>query len=102
MMEGPLAALDAVERATGEPDANVIGYCLGGPLLACTLAYMAAKKDTRVKLATFFTTMLDFEHAGELGVRSEEHPPELQSIMRISYAVFCLKKQTTYTHPITP
>src|SRR3546814_11171114 len=63
MMEGPLAALDAIERATGEPDANVIGYCLGGTLLACTLAYMAAKKDTRVKSATFSTTMLDFEEA---------------------------------------
>src|SRR5262249_62242323 len=30
MLEGPLAALDAMEKATGEPDANVIGYCLGG------------------------------------------------------------------------
>src|SRR3546814_7499326 len=29
------------------------------------------------------------------GVRSEEHTSELQSLMRISYAVFCLKKQNT-------
>src|SRR3546814_5424221 len=29
-------------------------------------------------------------------VRSEEHTSELQSLMRISYAVFCLKKKTTY------
>ena len=72
MVDGPLAALDAVERATGEPDANVIGYCLGGTLLAATLAYMAAKKDTRVKSATFFTTMMDFEEAGELGVFIDE------------------------------
>src|SRR3546814_6894422 len=34
-------------------------------------------------------------------VRSEEHTSELQSIMRISYAVFCLKKKTTHTQPIT-
>src|SRR3546814_5948625 len=33
--------------------------------------------------------------------RSEEHTSELQSLMRISYAVFCLKKKTTQTHPIT-
>src|SRR3546814_2624888 len=37
-------------------------------------------------------------------VRSEEHTSELQSLMRISYAVFCLKKQTinytTYSHPL--
>src|SRR3546814_1730296 len=30
--------------------------------------------------------------------RSEEHTSELQSLMRISYAVFCLKKKTTSTH----
>src|SRR3546814_6578771 len=33
--------------------------------------------------------------------RSEEHTSELQSLMRISYAVFCLKKQTSPTHTIT-
>ena len=72
MLEGPLAALDAIEQATGEKDANVIGYCLGGTLLSCTLAYMAAKKDTRIKSATFFTTMTDFTEAGELGVFIDE------------------------------
>ncbi|MEO3429858.1 class I poly(R)-hydroxyalkanoic acid synthase [Pelagibius sp. CAU 1746] len=72
MLEGPIAALDAVEKATGEKDANVIGYCLGGTLLACTLAYMAAKKDNRFKSATFFTTMMDFTDAGELGVFIDE------------------------------
>jgi polyhydroxyalkanoate synthase len=72
MTEGPLAALDAIEKATGEKDANVIGYCLGGTLLACTLAYMETKKDKRVKSATFFTTMTDFTEAGELGVFIDE------------------------------
>src|SRR3546814_5725376 len=37
--------------------------------------------------------------AGKIGVRSEEHTSELQSLMRISYAVFCLKKKNT-THNI--
>src|SRR3546814_16541864 len=32
-----------------------------------------------------------------LRIRSEEHTSELQSLMRISYAVFCLKKTTTHT-----
>lgn len=72
MLEGPLAALDAVEQATGESDINAVGYCIGGTLLACTLAYMAAKKDDRIKSATFFTTMIDFEDAGELGVFIDE------------------------------
>src|SRR3546814_8661778 len=34
---------------------------------------------------------------GDVQVRSEEHTSELQSLMRISYAVFCLKKKTRYT-----
>src|SRR3546814_8209610 len=35
------------------------------------------------------------ERAQRMAVRSEEHTSELQSLMRISYAVFCLKKNTT-------
>ena len=54
--------------ATGSKKINTAGYCLGGTLLMSTLAYMAAKKDTRVNSATFFTTMLDFTDPGELGV----------------------------------
>ena len=72
MEEGVLDALDAVAKATGEKDINAIGYCLGGTLLASTLAYMAAKDDKRIKSATFFTTMLDFEEAGELSVFIDE------------------------------
>ncbi|MFM2148951.1 MAG: hypothetical protein RLZZ187_1257 [Pseudomonadota bacterium] len=72
MREGPYAALDAIEKATGEKAINAIGYCLGGTLLACTLSHMAQRKDTRIKAATFFTTMVDFTEAGELGVFIDE------------------------------
>ncbi|MDA1089624.1 MAG: class I poly(R)-hydroxyalkanoic acid synthase [Proteobacteria bacterium] len=72
MLEGPLAALDAIKLATGEAEINAVGYCIGGTLLAATLAYMAAKKDARIKSATFLTTMIDFENAGELGVFIDE------------------------------
>jgi polyhydroxyalkanoate synthase len=72
MLEGPLAALDAIEQATGEHDANVIGYCLGGTLLASTLAYMAVKRDNRIKSTTYFVTMVDFAEAGELSVFIDE------------------------------
>jgi len=68
MLEGPLAALDAIGRATGEREANVIGYCIGGTLLACTLAWMAKRGDRRVASATFFTALTDFAEAGELKV----------------------------------
>ncbi|MFO1068026.1 MAG: class I poly(R)-hydroxyalkanoic acid synthase [Geminicoccaceae bacterium] len=72
MIEGPLAALDAIAAATGEKDVNAIGYCLGGTLLACTLSYMATKRDTRIKAATFFTSLVDFRDPGELGVFIDE------------------------------
>ncbi len=72
MQEGVYAALDAIEQATGEREVNAVGYCLGGTLLATTLAHMARRKDTRVKSATFFVTMTDFEEAGELGVFIDE------------------------------
>jgi polyhydroxyalkanoate synthase subunit PhaC len=72
MLEGPLAALDAMEQATGERDANVIGYCLGGTLLAATLAYMAVKGDDRIKSATYFVALTDFAEPGELSVFIDE------------------------------
>ncbi|MEM7213512.1 MAG: class I poly(R)-hydroxyalkanoic acid synthase [Pseudomonadota bacterium] len=72
MNEGILAALGAIQRATGEKDVNAIGYCIGGTLLAATLAYMAAKEDKRIKSATFFTTQVDFVNAGELLVFVDE------------------------------
>jgi polyhydroxyalkanoate synthase len=72
MTEGPLAALDAIEKATGEKQVNAIGYCLGGTLLGATIAYMSAKKDKRIASATFFVSLLDFSIPGELGVFIDE------------------------------
>lgn len=70
--QGVVEAVDAVERATGESEINMIGYCIGGSLLATTLAYMKEKGDQRVKSATFLTTMIDFAKPGELGVFIDE------------------------------
>ena len=72
MTEGVLDALDQVEIATGVSEVNAIGYCIGGTLLAATLAYMAAKKDERIKSATFFTALIDFSEPGDLGVFIDE------------------------------
>ncbi len=70
--EGPIAALDAIGKATGVDEVNMVGFCLGGTLQAATLGYLAAKKDRRVKSATFFATLIDFTHPGELGVFIDE------------------------------
>ncbi|MEE8187579.1 MAG: class I poly(R)-hydroxyalkanoic acid synthase [Kiloniellales bacterium] len=72
LLEGPLAALDAIEKATGEKEVNAVGYCLGGTLFACALAYMAAKKDTRVKSVTLLAALTDFSEPGELGIFIDE------------------------------
>jgi polyhydroxyalkanoate synthase len=72
MFSGVLAALDAVGQATGEDKVNVVGYCLGGTLLASTLAYMAEKGDDRVATATYLVTLVDFTDPGELGVFIDE------------------------------
>jgi polyhydroxyalkanoate synthase subunit PhaC len=72
MREGPLQALDVVKEVTGEDRVHTIGYCVGGTLLATTLAYMAAKGDDRVLSATMFAAQVDFTYAGDLKVFVDE------------------------------
>lgn len=67
MNEGLLTALTEIEAITGEKQTNVIGYCIGGTLLAMTLSWLhAKKKQNRIKTSTFLTTLIDFSDAGEL------------------------------------
>lgn len=69
MDEGILAALEQIDEACGTETTNIIGYCLGGTLLSCTLSYLTAKKKAgRVASATFLTTLLDFDKAGDLKI----------------------------------
>jgi polyhydroxyalkanoate synthase len=72
MRQGPLVALDVIEKATGERKVDTIGYCVGGTLLATTLAYMVATRDDRIASATFFAAQVDFTHAGDLQVFVDE------------------------------
>ncbi len=67
MTLGPLAAMAAIEQATGERTLSAIGYCIGGTLLSTTLAYLAAIDEAdRIAAATFFVAQVDFSEAGEL------------------------------------
>jgi polyhydroxyalkanoate synthase subunit PhaC len=70
--QGPLAALDAIKEATGEDKVHAIGYCVGGTLLAVTLAAMAARHDKRIASATLFAAQVDFTYAGDLKVFVDE------------------------------
>jgi poly[(R)-3-hydroxyalkanoate] polymerase subunit PhaC len=72
MREGPLAAMDVIEKVTGEMKVHTAGYCVGGTMLASTLAYLAEKRQQRVTSATFFAAQVDFTHAGDLLVFVDE------------------------------
>jgi polyhydroxyalkanoate synthase subunit PhaC len=72
MLEGTLASLDLIEQAVGEREVNAIGYCLGGTLLASTLAYLAYNSDNRIKSATYFVALTDFTDVGDIGVFIDE------------------------------
>jgi polyhydroxyalkanoate synthase len=72
MREGVITALDAVEQATGERKVHAVGYCVGGTLLAITLAYLAAQNQERALSATLFAAQVDFTYAGDLMVFVDE------------------------------
>ena len=59
--EGVVAALDAVREATGEPDADIAAFCMGGTLSAAAAAWLAHRGEgDRVGSLTLIGTMLDF------------------------------------------
>ncbi len=72
MRDGVVAALDAVKAVTRQSKVHAIGYCVGGTLLAITLAYLAAKRQNRAASATFFAAQVDFTYAGDLLVFVDE------------------------------
>ncbi|MFT5706195.1 MAG: polyhydroxyalkanoate synthase [Oceanospirillaceae bacterium] len=79
MKQGPLAALDVVQEITNSDKVNMVGWCVGGTLLATAAAYIRAQGDERINSLTFLTTLLDFEEPGEVGVYlSEKNLPMIE------------------------
>jgi polyhydroxyalkanoate synthase len=72
MREGILETLDVIEHATGESEVNALGYCVGGTLLAATLAWQKATGDNRIASATLLAAQVDFTKAGDLRVFVDE------------------------------
>jgi polyhydroxyalkanoate synthase len=86
--DGVLRAIEAARSISGSPVVNTLGFCVGGTLLACALAVLAARRDSTVASASFLTTMLDFSDPGDIGVYvSPEHlaarEPMLESGARV-------------------
>lgn len=65
---GALTAIHTAKEISGSDNVNALGFCVGGTLLASSLAVLAARGDRSVASATFLTTLLDFRDPGEIGV----------------------------------
>src|SRR5256886_1793 len=78
MTLGPLSALDVIKKIIGTRKVNVVGYCIGGTLLAIVLSYLATKGDETVNAASFFVSLLDFTEVGDTEVFIDE--PQLNYI----------------------
>jgi polyhydroxyalkanoate synthase subunit PhaC len=72
MREGPLTAVRVVQRITGEDEINFGGFCIGGILAVCTLAYLAAKGEVPIRSATLLATMVDLTDIGDASVFIDE------------------------------
>ncbi|MDX2225410.1 MAG: class I poly(R)-hydroxyalkanoic acid synthase [Rhodospirillaceae bacterium] len=68
MLEGAVAAIEAVKAACAVEKINIVGYCIGGTLLAATLAYLKAKKVDSIASATYLTALTDFKEVGDIRV----------------------------------
>jgi polyhydroxyalkanoate synthase len=66
--EAVLTAIEVVKEIADSPTINTLGFCVGGTLLSCALAVLAARRDRSVESTTLLTTMLDFADPGEIGV----------------------------------
>ncbi|HEX4910437.1 MAG TPA: class I poly(R)-hydroxyalkanoic acid synthase [Permianibacter sp.] len=94
LREGTLAAIEAVQKLTGEKELNAMGYCLGGTLLASTLAYFSAqaekqpKKKNPIARATYMATLIDFSEPGEIGAYIDEQQLDLLDAQMAKEGVF--------------
>jgi polyhydroxyalkanoate synthase len=69
---GIAQAIDTALAITGSDQLNALGFCVGGTLLGCAAAVLAARGENKIASLTFMTTMLDFSDAGEIGLLIDE------------------------------
>ena len=102
MQEGVLDAISQIQALTGEKDVNAVGYCLGGTLLASTLAYLSAqekqskgKQKNPIASATYLATLIDFSEPGEIGVYIDEKQLDMLEAQMLKEGVFSGKQMAT-------
>jgi len=67
-----IKAITVTQNITGAKSINTLGFCVGGTMLGCGLAVLAARGEKPVASATFLTSMLDFADTGVLDVFIDE------------------------------
>ncbi len=68
IQKGVFAPIEAIKAISGADKINTLGFCVGGTLLSCALAAMAARNDEVVCSLTLLATMLDFAETGDISV----------------------------------
>jgi len=72
MRQGVYEGTAAAMRQCNVSQVNTVGYCIGGTLLGCSLAHMAARGVAPIASATFFAAQQDFSEAGDLALFTNE------------------------------
>ncbi|STX44326.1 poly-beta-hydroxybutyrate polymerase [Legionella donaldsonii] len=78
LKDGPMTAIEIIQEQLRVKQVNVLGFCIGGTLIACMLAYLKAHREDSVRSATFLASMIDFSDPGDISVFIDE-----QQIVRI-------------------
>ena len=70
--KGIIEAVKVTQAISGQEQLNILGYCVGGTLLSCGLAVLAARGEKPAASLTLLVTLLDFENSGVLDVFVDE------------------------------
>lgn len=73
MNEGPMTAIETIKKQLKVKEVNTLGFCIGGTLLTCLLAYYKAIGEMPIRSATFLASMIDFSDPGDISVFIDEH-----------------------------
>nr|ALV86529.1 poly(R)-hydroxyalkanoic acid synthase [uncultured bacterium 23] len=78
--KGPLKAIEVVQQIGGQKQFNMLGFCVGGTLIATALAVLAARGEQPAHSLTLLTTLLDFKHTGVLDVFVDEPTVQMREM----------------------
>jgi polyhydroxyalkanoate synthase len=78
--QGPLKAIEVVSEITGQDEFNMLGFCVGGTIVATALAVLAARGERPAHSLTLLTTLLDFKHTGVLDVFVDEPTVQMREM----------------------